>query len=502
MKISFVVAEDENLGVEYLSNALKKNRHQVELVFFPNQFGKGYVKNKWLANFFNWQDINLRELKRQNPDLIAFSCVTATYDWAHRFSRIVKKELNKPIIFGGTHPTLKPEVVMSNDAVDMVCVGEGEEAIVELANSLEAGEKRQDIKNIWFRFNGNIIKNPVRPLKENIDDYEMDRELFFKKLPSNYRTSAYFLTSRGCPFNCTYCGNEQKRKVYSGLTGKYVRQKSVARAIEELKKLKNLGTTHVLFVDDVLTMDKKWFVDFIERYKNEIALPFTCFVHAKLFDESLARLLKDGGCKLVWYGIQTGSERVRKEILARYESNSEIIRASDICRKYKLKYMIDHIFDIPQDDNIKESIDLYNKIRPQMLNCYNLLYFPSAKIIEHALAAKLVTTQDIEKIDRGQDIVYQTGSISSNDGKLRSNYRRYALLLTAIPILPKWLVSKMCKGDSGIKFFGRLPLIFIPLIKVVLNFRVGHGFIPLAVLKTELFWMKKFFQTKFLKSKD
>ena len=192
MKISFVVAEDENLGVEYLSNALKKNRHQVELVFFPNQFGKGYVKNKWLANFFNWQDINLRELKRQNPDLIAFSCVTATYDWAHRFSRIVKKELSKPIIFGGTHPTLKPEVVMSNDAVDMVCVGEGEEAIVELANSLEAGEKRQDIKNIWFRFNGHIIKNPVRPLKENIDDYEMDRELFFKKLPSNYRTSAYF----------------------------------------------------------------------------------------------------------------------------------------------------------------------------------------------------------------------------------------------------------------------------------------------------------------------
>jgi anaerobic magnesium-protoporphyrin IX monomethyl ester cyclase len=303
------------------------------------------------------------------------------------------------------------------------------------------------------------------------------------------------MTSRGCPFNCTYCGNEQKRKVYAGC-GKFVRQISVDKAIIDLKKLKELGAKRILFVDDVLTMNRKWFMEFIQRYQKEIKLPFICFVHAKLFDDELAALLKKGGCQLIWYGIQSGAEKVREKVLGRFESNVEIIKAAEICKKFNLKFMIDHIFDIPFDKDVLESIKLYNTIRPNMINCYNLLYFPSAKIIDYAIGANILQEADIKKIDRGQSIVYQTGALSANSSEVRDNYSHYALLLTAIPILPRKMVEKICRSDKKINFFSKLPLFLIPFIKLFLNFRIGYGFVPLGVINTELFWIRKFIAIK------
>jgi pyruvate-formate lyase-activating enzyme len=495
MKIAFVVSEDENMGVEYLSNYLKKNGHQVELVFNPKQFNKSYTRNKFLSKIFNWEEINLQELKRIDPDLVAFSCVTANYQWALSFAEKVKERIKKPIIFGGTHATLKPDIVMENKQVDMVCVGEGEEVILELANSMDKGEKRIDIKNIWFRVGDQIIRNEARQLEEDIDKYEMDRPLFFKKLPSNYRKNPYFLTSRGCPFNCTYCGNEQKRKVYSG-KGKYLRQKSVEKVILELKKLKDFGAKRIIFVDDVLTMDRIWFRKLIEQYKKEIALPFICFVHPKMFDEELAGLLKEGRCQLVWYGIQSGSEEIRKKILDRFESNEEIIQAANLCKKFKLKFMVDHIFDIPFDNDIKKSINLYNEIKPYMLNCYNLLYFPSSKIVMHAISAGILKAGDLYKIDRGQSIVYQTGALSAKSGELRDNYGKYALLLTMIPILPKKWIEKIASSEKNMERFSRLPVFLIPFIKLFLSFRMGYSFIYMGVINTELFWIRRFLSIK------
>jgi anaerobic magnesium-protoporphyrin IX monomethyl ester cyclase len=179
MKIAFIVSEDENPGVEYLSDYLKRSGHQVELVFNPQQFNKAYTRNNFLAKIFNWEEINLKQLARTKPDLIGFSCVTANYQWALSFAKKVKNRFNTPIIFGGVHPTLRPEVVMENEVIDMVCIGEAEEAILELMDSLAKKDQRTDIKNIWFRKNGEIIRNQPRPLEENLDKYAMDRQLFF-----------------------------------------------------------------------------------------------------------------------------------------------------------------------------------------------------------------------------------------------------------------------------------------------------------------------------------
>lgn len=500
MKVAFVCAEDEIPGICYLSAHLKRNNHVVFLVFEPKQFSRAYLRNSSLAKIFSREKNNLRRLKEIKPDLIGFSCTTAHYQWARNFTQKVKKNLPQiPIIFGGVHSTLVPELVIKESAIDFVCQGEGEGPILELLDKLEDGKKVGiedfEVKNIWYKINGKVKTNPLRPLLQNLDELPyLDKGLFEKFLPKHYREYSYYFTSRGCPYNCTYCGNDPLRKIYAGL-GKFVRRMSPERAIKELIFIKNeYGAKYILFEDDVFAMDVKWLSEFLPRYKKEVGLPFTCFGHVKLLTPEIVKLLKKGGCDLLWFGLQSADERIRREVFQRYETNEEIIRATDLCHKESIQFMVDQILNIPHDtkEAMLEALRLYNRIRPSMINCYSLLYFPKAQINEIALKAGFIKKGDIKKINEGKAIVYQTGDFSHHD----DFYSNYALLLTLIPLLPKWVVERIIKSNQTIDFFGKLPLVLIPLIKIIINFKIGRGFLPFAIFKMELFFTKNFLKEK------
>lgn len=501
MKVAFVCAEDEIPGVCYLSAYLKKHGHEVFLVFEPKQFARAYIRNEFLAKIFSRAKDNLHKLKGINPDLVGFSCTTAHYQWARDFAQKVRKVLPKtPIIFGGVHSTLVPELVMKEKAIDFVCQGEGEGPLVELLDCLKKGQKigLDDFKvqNIWYKKNDEIKNNPLRPLIQNLDDLPyLDKALFEEVLPKHYREYSFYFTSRGCPYNCTYCGNEQFRKIFTGL-GRYVRRMSPQRAAEELAFIKErYGAKYILFEDDVFAMDEEWLSEFIPLYRKKVGLPFTCFGHVKLLTPKIVELLKRGGCNLLWFGLQSGNEKIRREVFQRYETNEEVIGATDLCRKEKITFMVDQILNIPYDTHqaIKEAIVLYDAIRPQMVNCYRLLYFPKARINDIALEAGMIKKRDVDIINQGKSIVYQTGEYVYSKHDF---YQKYALILTIIPLLPKWLVEKIAKSDRVINFFGQLPIFLVPLVKIILNFKAGHGFLPIAILR-----MEAFFTGQFLKSK-
>lgn len=499
MKIAFVCAEDETPGICYLSSFLKKHGHEVYLVFDPKQFDRAYIRNERLAKFFcgERQKDNLKKIGKIKPNLIGFSCTTAHYQWALDFAREVKKKFPKtPIIFGGVHPTLVPELVLKEKCVDFVCVGEGEEPLLELLETLKQGEKEFKIKNIWYKKGQKIVKNPLRPLLKDLDKLpHIDKELFRDYLPAHYFTHSYFFTSRGCPFNCSFCGNEQMRRIFHGL-GPYVRRMSPKRAIEELLILKEkYGAKYILFEDDIFALDADWLEEFIPLYEEKIGLPFTCFGHVQIFNSQLVELLKRGGCDLLWFGVQSANEKIRRGVLNRFETNLQIKKAAKLCELAGIKFMVDHILNIPYDSEeaIKEAIILYNEIRPQIINCYNLLYFPKAKINGIALEEGLIKKEDIDLVNQGKSVVYQTGELVAHK---KDFYTSYALLFSSIPLLPKWLVTKIAKDDRVIEFFGRLPLFLIPPVKIILNFRAGRGFLPLAILRMEIFFTKQFFGSK------
>ncbi|HPN57447.1 MAG TPA: cobalamin-dependent protein, partial [Candidatus Omnitrophota bacterium] len=159
MKIAFVNDCVERLGVEYISAILKNNGHQVQLFVDPQIFNNVYMQINRLSRYFDYSEKIIKDLVTYQPDLIGFSVDTESYQWASRTARRIKAHLRTPIIFGGIHPTSVPERVILNDSVDILCVGEGEYPMLELADSMSRGRMDMSIKNLWFKTNGKIIKN-------------------------------------------------------------------------------------------------------------------------------------------------------------------------------------------------------------------------------------------------------------------------------------------------------------------------------------------------------
>ena len=205
MRIAFVNDSCERVGVEYISALLKKNSHEVKLFVDPLLFDDEFITLRKLSRIFDFKKRIINQLKAYQPDLIGISVVTGFYPWASAMAKMIKQEMDVPIIFGGIHPTSVPERVIKNDFVDMVCVGEGEYPMLELANSMQRGSIDYSIKNIWFKKNKEIIRNELRPLIEDIDKLPMaDHALYYESSP-HFSKGYYIATSRGCPHACSYC---------------------------------------------------------------------------------------------------------------------------------------------------------------------------------------------------------------------------------------------------------------------------------------------------------
>lgn len=482
------------MGIACLSAYLKSKKHQVFLAFDPRQFDKSYAQNKLLSSFFSRENEILRKIEEISPDLIGFSVYTANYQWALSLAKKVKKVSKAPVIFGGIHPTLSPETVISQEAVDIICIGEGEEAISDLLESIKVGRADYKIKNLWFKKGRKIYKNKIRPLLDLNKLPLPDRELFFEQLPPSYFRSPAIMTSKGCPFSCTFCSNNSLKKIYAG-KGIYVRKRTVSSVIEELKELKEKrGMKYVIFMDDLFTVDYRWLEKFLPLYQKEVSLPFSCFSHFNFLDFKIARLLKKAGCNLLLFGLQSGSPLLRQKVLKRPETNQEVLKVAKICHQVGLKFSIDHIFNLPYDtkETILESLNLYNQARPDIINCYGLMYFPGTEIVDIAVQAKVLKPDSRQKIKEGKEAVYASlvGKAIIND------YRRYALLTTAIPMLPRRVVQYLLDKESRLDLISRLSLVFIPMIKLVLYRRAKLGFIFSSIFENELFYTKKFILNK------
>lgn len=189
-----------------------------------------------------------------------------------------------PIVFGGIHPTCVPEEVIKNDFVDFVIRGEGEYALLDLVNSLDSGGFNYEIKSVWFKKNGEIIRNPLHPLIQDLDKLPFpDKELFCRE-DSNFKTGHLLMTGRGCFYRCTFCMNNFLKSLYPG--ERYVRRRSVDNVILELEIVKNkYSISQIEICDDLFCYDKKWLKEFSKKYSDKINIPFHIFAHPQEIDE-------------------------------------------------------------------------------------------------------------------------------------------------------------------------------------------------------------------------
>jgi len=476
MKVSFVNDSCERLGVEYISSLLKSGGHEVKLFADPQLFDDENLSFKRLSRLFDYKKRVISQLKEYKPDLVGISVVTDFYQWACQMAKMIKEEMDVPIIFGGIHPTSVPERVIKNDFVDMVCVGEGEYPMLELANSMEKGQIDYSIKNIWFKKNGQVIQNEVRPLIENLDSLPMpDKDLYYSASP-HFSQCYYIMTSRGCAYACSYCCHSYLREIYK-TQRRYVRRRSVMNTIQELMISKQkYKLKYLRFFDESLGADLKWLQEFSIQYKKNITLPFICYMHPNHVSLESVRYLKDCGCCEIEMGIQSGSDSLRRVVLNRDMSNKTIAEAIDLIRNEKISLVTDNIFGLPGEDQ-NDIIDLarfYNIKRVNRIYFFWLRFYPKIAITEWAREQRLLNIADYEEIMNGE----RNRPFARGGDRVNRNLVKLQFLFLIIPFLPKFIVRFIIKS----RIYQYLPMVdspgilaaFTSLFSTSFNDRIVH----------------------------
>ena len=215
-------------GIRTISSVLKKAGHQVKIIFMA--YSEDYSK------FYKKRELDYLLKISENSDLIGISSYASTAPRAIQILNFFKrKNLQKPIVWGGVHATISPQDCIKY--VDMVCVGEGEGAVLDLVEAIEKNKPIDKIKNLWIRKEDKIIKNPIRLIIDNLDelpfaDYDLQDHYILeshnlrKFKEEDLSGQIFFLTGRGCPYGCTYCSNNLFNKLYKGKCKKIVRWNS------------------------------------------------------------------------------------------------------------------------------------------------------------------------------------------------------------------------------------------------------------------------------------
>jgi len=443
MKIVFVCWGQESLAIEYLSAVLKKAGYETELIFDPALFDSFIFNNPLLRKFFDKTNLLIEEIIAAKADLVCFSVVSDIYGWAVKLAQEFKQRCQVPIIFGGIHASSVPEIVINRDCVDYVCVGEGEEALLELVKALDAGQDTTIIPGIWAKRKGSIVANQVREIKNNLDDLPFpDKELFYKKYRGFIKDIYWVSSSRGCVYQCSFCCHSFFKKLYPA-GKKFFRERSIENVITELKWAKEkYKIKKVCFVDDLFISGKERIKLFLNRYKDEINLPFACEVHPLQVDEEIVGWLSEAGCATVGMGIQTISEELRKNVLNRGGSNEKIKVVLAAFKKTKIFLFAEIIIGIPGQDEeeLLSIVKFFAEHEVDFVLPLWLRYYPRIDIIGIAQDKGILSAEDIKDIENSEEfkpVSIKGNSFSKEIGQLCN----MMLLVQFIPkFISQWII--------------------------------------------------------------
>jgi radical SAM superfamily enzyme YgiQ (UPF0313 family) len=391
--ISFL---NNSINTRSLSSYLKKNGYEVICLFCSGSFNTNNLNE--LITLINAENISLVGVSLVTDD--CYSAITVT--------KAIKEKLHLPVIWGGAHVNVKPDECLLH--ADMICLGEGEEALLDLVKSYDAGKFNLSIKNIWFKTDNGIVRNEMRNLEENLNkypfpDFDLNIQFVmlengFEKLAEKHFNCEYsIMTSRGCPYSCHYCYNSYRRRQYKG-KGKYLRKRSIENVIDELVQAKktfiNLGRIN-FWDDSFIARNMEDFVLFQKLYKEKINLPFFALVEPMAFDYDKVKILRDSGLAALQLGIQTGSEQINREVYNRYVSNQRVVEIAGQIRELGINVIYDVIFNNPYEEaaDVAQTVNLFLQFpKPIALQGFNLIFYPGTEITDRALKGGYISVKD------------------------------------------------------------------------------------------------------------
>jgi anaerobic magnesium-protoporphyrin IX monomethyl ester cyclase len=469
MDITFVTPTPPDVaafGVRALSAYLKREGKKVRNIFLPGgikkyKYQKGYVY-KYEKHIIE-QTIELCK----GSDLIGISFMTNYYDRAVQLTKEIRKKLDCPIVWGGIHPTVAPDESLKH--VDMICIGEGEEALLELMEKIKKGKDYFDTKNMWFKKDGRIIKNQLRPLNQSLDslpffDFGLDDHYIFDHLKncissmtkdllkrcfplepnlegtfndSYKRTLSYkTMTTRGCPHHCTFCAERTLAELYQSQL--YLRKRSVQHVIYEIMNIKE----HLPFIESIFLFDDTFtvrpleeIIEFSREFKSKIGLPFHIQASPNTLTKEKLDALIDGGLVFVEMGIQSVS-KAGMNIYKRNIAKNVLLKKALILKQY-LDKIYPPCYHVILDNPWETTADVIETLkfilelpRPFWLKRASLVCFPGTELYHRAKIEGIIKTDEDEKREIYNKHLHMP----------KGTYVNFLIYLVGFSYFPRWII--------------------------------------------------------------
>lgn len=424
------------LHIPILSACLKQKGIQVKL------FDTTYYKTE--GKSFEEKKIELLQVKRFNlaeagvmykttdiyedlkktvedfkPDLVGINFVEDTYKLGMSLLRSIES-YNAPVVAGGIFVNFFAEELLKESCIDIICLGEGEKALVELCKAIMEGKDHSRIKNLIVKKkDGSIVRNPIRGLVDLDTLPPLDFDIFeptrmCRPMQGRIFRMLHVEAQRGCPFECTYCEAPAIKKFYkdNGYHN-YWRQKSPQVLVAEMKYLVDKYKPNYIYLnaESFLNINIETLKEFAALYKKEVNLPFWCQGRPEIITEEKVRILKEMNCADMQFGIEHGNEEFRTRILNRHCSNKKMLEAFKIVEEYKIPYTVNNIIGFPGESRklIFDTIYFNRNLKPKTINCYMFTPYRGTYLrrycVEHGYLDKDAST--LQLLD-GADYKYDT----------------------------------------------------------------------------------------------
>ena len=315
------------------------------------------------------------------PDLIGISATDFTFNLGEALAKKIKEKFNTHIIMGGIHPTFMPEHAISSPYVDSICIGEGEEPLYELVNRLVNKQNIYDIKNLWIKQGGSVVKNGLRPpidINHGIydDPFVFDEKRMLRPMQGKIQKMMPIQIDRGCPFSCTFCAAKGFRDLYKG--SNYLRVKNVDNLISEIEFLVNkYNPTYLYFTSETFfARPIEHIREFASKYKK-IGLPFWCETRVETITKETAQLLKEMNCDRISLGLESGNEQYRRKMLNKTFTNDQFLNSVCILQDAVINISINNIIGLPEEtrDMVFDTINLNRMISNKTDVTFNVAQF-------------------------------------------------------------------------------------------------------------------------------
>ena len=384
------------MGISYISSVLKQHGHSTSLVVLSSTQADGC-----------WLRVN-DALRSFSPTVVCLTAEVIQYPFITKIAWHIK--LKYPDIFlliGGPHVSLNPEEAIQ-DIYDAVCISEGEYPTLEYVSQLEEGRHPSNIPGLWIKTGRQIERNSPSKFLADLDSLPFpDREIWWPWIEKSPDWRFSVLVGRGCPFNCSYCSNHALRKLS---TGDYVRWRSPENIVREIVELsdKYPNNREFYLLVETIIPGQKWIQELcseLQRLNRRRPIPLSFGTNLRLTDgfnfkklEELFAAFQEANFRFVSIGLESGSERVRREILRRGYSNDNVIQTVALARVYGLQVAFFNLIGLPGETmaDFKETVRMNRICQPDWHITSIFFPYPGTDLYKRCLEDGLIDREKME----------------------------------------------------------------------------------------------------------